>query len=336
MSKAAKPKPKAGKNKAAPGLAEEDPVKDLKKFIDAYNKLCDKMNLLACQSVVKKFKTEIQAFNDGEREGLPNFPVIIPEPLDYPSVRALMDSLHDYRWLHQLSFWKAKVGDDGLMVIAEFLQKDTRLKTLELLNNSIGVRGCGHLGKVLTQNDTLVNLILDHNDIGDEGVAVLGDGLKWNSTVSYLSMQYCNIGAAGGEAIAKYIIRSSSVKELYLKGNCIGPQGVVAIAQSIAKNMVLTKLDLSDNTFGIDIEALETLRDGIESNESLTWIDLHLNSMVPAGAAMLLEVLKAKPNILEFRIYERSSEQLFKDVIDTLNANAKAAKKKGGKKGKKK
>ena len=43
---------------------------------------------------------------------------------------------------------------------AEFLATDTRLKTLELLNNSIGVRGCTHLGKVLTQNDTLVNLIL--------------------------------------------------------------------------------------------------------------------------------------------------------------------------------
>jgi len=311
-------------------------VKDLKRFVDTYTKLCDKMGLQPCQSVIRKFKGEIQASLDGERPELPNFPIIVPEPLDYPSVRALMESLHEYKYLHQLSFWKAKVGDDGLMVIAEFLATDTRLKTLELLNNSIGVRGCTHLGKVLTQNDTLVNLILDHNDIGDEGVAVLGDGLKWNSTVSYLSLQYCNIGAPGGEAIAKYIIRSSSVKELYLKGNCIGPQGVIAIAQSIAKNMVLTKLDLSDNTFGIDIEALETLRDGIESNESLTWIDLHLNSMVPAGATMLLEVLKTKPNILEFRIYERSSEQLFKEVIDTLNLNVKAAKKKGGKKGKKK
>mmetsp|Transcript_40310 Transcript_40310/g.72021 ORF Transcript_40310/g.72021 Transcript_40310/m.72021 type:complete len:334 (-) Transcript_40310:1504-2505(-) len=330
MSK--KPPPKKA---PPPGLSEEDPVKDLKKFCDAYIKLCDKNNVQPCQSVVKKFKGEIQAYNDGERIDPPNFPIIVPEPMDFASVRMMTDCLHDYRWLHQLSFWKAKVGDDGLMVIAEFLQKDKRLKTLELLNNNIGVRGCNYLGKVLTQNDTLVNLILDHNDIGDEGVAMLGDGLKWNSTVAYLSMQYCNIGAAGGEAIAKYIIRSSSVQELYLKGNSIGTLGVIAISQALAKNTTLTKLDLSDNTFGIDIEAIEALRDGIESNESLTWLDLHLNSMVPTGAAMLLEVLKNKPTILEFRIYERTSEALFRDVIDTVNTNIKSSKKKGGKKGSK-
>lgn len=323
-----KPKPKAG---ATP--TDEDPARDLKKFLDLYTKLCDKGSVTPCQSVVRKVKGEFQAYNDGEREGLPNFPVIIADPIDFPGMRALMEALHEYKFLHQLSFWKAMVGDDGLMVISEFLQKDTRLKTLEILNGQIGVRGCGYLGKVLTQNDKLVNLILDYNDIGDEGIELLGDGLKWNSTVAYLSLQYCSIGALGGESIAKYVLRSSSVKELYLKGNCIGSVGVMAISQSIAKNMVLNKLDISDNAFGIDIEALEALRDGIESNESLTYIDLGLNSMVPAGSAMLLEILKSKPNILDFRLYERANEDVFKDMLDTINANVKGAKKKGGKKG---
>ena len=43
--------------------------------------------------------------------------IIVPEPMDYAAVRIMTDCLHEYRWLHQLSFWKAKVGDDGLMVI---------------------------------------------------------------------------------------------------------------------------------------------------------------------------------------------------------------------------
>ena len=65
---------------------------------------------------------------------------------------------------------------------------------------------------------------------------------------------------------------------------------------------------------------------------------IYLTTLTPMREAMWVQtpartpsptpskVLKTKPNILEFRIYERSSEQLFKEVIDTLNLNVKAAK----------
>eukprot|EP01012_Entosiphon_sulcatum_P049455 TRINITY_DN68078_c0_g1_i1.p1 TRINITY_DN68078_c0_g1~~TRINITY_DN68078_c0_g1_i1.p1 ORF type:complete len:352 (-),score=104.51 TRINITY_DN68078_c0_g1_i1:46-1101(-) len=327
---------KGAKGSGTPTPDEENPVRDLKRFIDGYTRHCEKHGVTPCAAVVRKFKQEIGIWNEADKaQVLPNFPVIVSEPLDYPSVQSLMDALADYRWLHQVSFWKAKIGDDGVMVIAEFLKRDQRLRTLELLNNSISAKGCTFLGRMLTQNDTLTNLMLDHNDLGDDGIAALGEGLKWNSSVAHLSLQYCGIGPSGGEAIAKTIIRSSSVRELFLKGNAIGPTGVIAVAHAVAKSMVLQKLDLSDNAFGIDLEAIEALRDGIESNDSLVWVDLHLNSMVPAGAAMLLEVLRAKPNITEFRIYERVGEQVFKDTVDTVSEHIKALKK-GKKKPKKK
>jgi len=322
--------PAKDKKGAAAAAPEDDPVKDLKRFLDAYNKLAAKNNVDVCSGIVRRFKD----WMGGENAGPPNFPVVINEPIDFGPLGCFLDALLDYRYLQQLSFWKSKIGDDGLMLIARFLEKDQRTRTLELMNCGIGFKGCTFLGRALAQNDTLVNLILDFNEIGDEGVFLLGEGMKWNSSISYLSLQYCGIGAAGGGAIGKFILGSSSVKELYLKGNALGPKGITSIAQSLAKNMVIAKLDLSDNSFGIDIESLEALRDGIESNESLTSVDLHLNSIIPAGGKLLIEVLKAKTNILEFRVYERTSEDVFKEVIDTLTANVKAAKKKktGGKK----
>jgi len=90
----------------------------------------------------------------------------------------------------------------------------------------------------------------------------------------------------------------------------------------------LEELDLADTSFGIDLEAIEALRDGIEGNESLTAVDLNFNSLVPAGVQLLLEMLKPKHKITKFVLFERISEVVFKEVIDTLQNNQKMMKKK--------
>ena len=129
------------------------------------------------------------------------------------------------------------------------------------------------------------------------------------------------------------IVRASSVQELFLKGNSLGAKGVKGISQALAKNMTLTHLDLSDNCFGIHLEAIEAIRDGLESNDSLTSVDLNLNSMVPAGTTMLLEVLRTKPKIEVFSIYERVQDDLYEQILAEAKSHADK-KKKGGKKGK--
>jgi Ran GTPase-activating protein (RanGAP) involved in mRNA processing and transport len=210
------------------------------------------------------------------------------------------------------------------------------VEILELPDNDITEKGALYLGRVLTHNETVKTLNLDFNPIGDEGAAALGDGLKWNSTLERLSLKYCNIGPIGGECVGKLIVRSSSVRELFLRGNQIGPHGVIHVSRALSKNAYLVKLDLADTGFGIDLEAIETLRDGIESNDSLETVDLSMNSMVPTGVQLLLEMLKAKPKLTQFDISERMSEAVFKDVLDTIANNVKLMKKKKKKGGAKK
>ena len=307
---------------------------DLKRVYDASTK--SKANLDPVAPFLKKVKNEIQLIKDGEQLDTPSFPLFLTEPLDYSACKALFGMLEQYPWLRQIQLYHCKVGDDGAMVIAEFLKmykppsdrNPFGIEMLELPECDIGPQGAQYLGRVLTQNETVKTLNLDFNRLGDEGAANLGDGLKWNSTLEKLSMKYCDIGAVGGECIAKFIVRSSSVQDLSLRGNQLGPAGVTQIARALGKNAYLVRLDLADTGFGIDLEAIEALRDGLESNDSLEAVDLNLNSMVPAGLQLLIEMLKAKPKLCEFNVYERISEVVFKDALDTVQNNIKVMKKK--------
>jgi hypothetical protein len=313
---------------------------DLKRLLDATSKL--KCPLEPVQPFLKKCKAELQLVKDLEQFDLPNFPLMVYEPMQYDTCRGFFSALQGYPWLRQLSLLHCGIGDDGVMVIGEFLKQYVPhpeknpfgIEVLELPENNIGPRGAGYLGKILTQNESLKVLNLDFNDLGDAGATLLGEGAKWNSTLEKLSLQYCAIGEAGAVDVAKYIVRSSSIKDLSLRGNPLKPKGVTAIARSLAKNAYLVKLDLADTSFGIDLETIEALRDGIEGNDSLEHVDLNMNSLVPAGVQLLLEMLKTKPKLQQFLVYERISDVVFRDVLDALAANVKAMKKKKKKGGK--
>lgn len=307
---------------------------DLKKLYETATKL--KCPLEPVNPFLKKVKAEIQAIKDGEQFDVPTFPLFLYDHMPFDTCRAFFNVLAGYPWLRHLSLLHCKIGDDGAMVIAEFLRSYAPhpernpfgIEVLELQENDIGPRGAGYLGRVLTQNETVKVLNLDFNPLGDDGAGLLGDGLKWNCTLETLSMQYCGFGPEGGDMIAKYIVRSSSVKELSLRGNALGPHGVTQIARSLAKNAYLVNLDLADTSFGIDLETIEALRDGLEGNDSLETVDLNFNSMVPAGVQLLLEMLKSKPKLTRFVVYERLSEVVFKDIMDTAALNLKNSKKK--------
>lgn len=317
---------------------------ELKRVLDGLAKSKAPMDAVA--PFVKRVKTELEAIKNGEQFEIPQIPLFVyplpnVEKMDFQVCRSLLTVLESYQWLRRIQLYHCAIGDDGAMLVAEFLkvykpsaaQNPFGIEILELPECGIGPRGAGYLGRVLTQNETVKVLNLDFNPLGDEGAANLGDGLKWNSTVEKLSLKYCNIGQLGGEAVGKFIVRSSSVKELYLRGNPLEAHGVTHIARSLAKNAYLVKLDLADTSFGIDLEAVEALRDGIESNDSLESVDLNLNSIVPAGVQLLLEMLRPKTKLTQFDIYERISDVVFRDVLDVVAQHQKEMKRKNKGKG---
>eukprot|EP01060_Flectonema_neradi_P020675 TRINITY_DN2819_c0_g2_i1.p1 TRINITY_DN2819_c0_g2~~TRINITY_DN2819_c0_g2_i1.p1 ORF type:complete len:400 (+),score=52.76 TRINITY_DN2819_c0_g2_i1:78-1202(+) len=360
---------KPGKNAIKDtNILANPPDKEIPRYKAKYENLCGRYGVPPVDKFIKKLNKEAHAWKPeanerkfeyrmGDKGGdfPPSFSLIFSESMSYLSTRAVTESFQywppNWKYMSMICIWRCwgredKVeptqcsGDDGAMLIHEFLKTDhpegANLQNLELIMNGITSKGCGYIGRSLTQNECLKYLNLSHNrDISDDGVIALGDGLKWNSTLEILKLEYCGIGWRGGEDIGRNIVRASSIKELHLKGNHLGAKGVQAISQALAKNMTLLHLDISDNCFGIHLDAIESLRDGIEANDTLTSVDLNLNSIVPAGVTMLLEVLRTKQKIEVFHIYERVESDIFEQIIQETKAHAEK-KKKGNKKGGKK
>lgn len=316
---------------------------DMKRLYAAYEKFTDKApegTVTSHMDPLKPFfhriKQEIALVKENEQLDIPRIPLFITVPIDFNAMKITFSILVHYPWLRQIQLYHSKIGDDGAMVIADYLHEykppaaknPFGIEVLELPQCDIGPKGALLLGRMLAQNETIKLLNLDFNPLGDEGAANLGEGLKWNSTLEKLTLKYCNIGALGGECAGKFIVRSSAVKDLSLRGNPLGPTGVAHVGEALAKNAYLLQLDLADTGFGVDLEAIEALRDGIESNDSLEAIDINLNSLVPAGMQLLLELVRAKPKITRFDVYERIGEQAFKDMLDAVAENVKLQKKK--------
>lgn len=310
---------------------------DMKRLLEAYNKLVAQgVNLEPVLPFFKRIRQEVQMVKDGEQLETPKINLFVTTPLDYHGTKGLFSILLSFPWLRHIQLYHCQIGNDGAAVVADYIklykpaaQKNPfGIETLEMPRCDIGPQGALYLGRVLAQNETIKVLNLDFNPLGDEGAANIGDGLKWNSTLHHLSLNYCDIGPIGGECVGKFIVRSSSVRELLLKGNALGPSGVTHIAHALAKNAYLTRLVLADTGFGVDLEAIEALRDGVESNDSLEAVDIDLNSLVPAGMGLLLDVVRSKPKLTQFTVYERISEQMYKDMLDAVANNVKLMKKK--------
>eukprot|EP01027_Heterolobosea_sp_BB2_P013381 GEZU01019299.1.p1 GENE.GEZU01019299.1~~GEZU01019299.1.p1 ORF type:complete len:137 (-),score=23.68 GEZU01019299.1:127-537(-) len=120
------------------------------------------------------------------------------------------------------------------------------------------------------------------------------------------------------------MLTSLLLRSLDLQGNAIGSKGVIAISEALRRNDRLESINLADNCFGHDMLALESLRAGLEENNTLKDVNLHLNSMLPEGVTMLLAVLKNKKNIQEFKIYERIDKEIFADLMDTVKSHKSA------------
>ena len=111
------------------------------------------------------------------------------------------------------------LSDDGVVVLAEFLQHKYGSRELNLNNSVTSDDGTVSLAKALHHNSTIHELRLVDNSIGDKGAVALADALHHNSTLQALDLRLNSIGNEGAIALAKALLENQSLQELYLGGN---------------------------------------------------------------------------------------------------------------------
>ncbi len=248
-------------------------------------------------------------------------------------MKGLIDTLNNYTDCDQLSFWRASFGDEGGVLLANWLRLNSSIKLLEMIDTKITLHTCKAFSNALQSNETLNTVTLDYNDLGDEGAQYLSIGLSWNPSIANLSLKYCNITENGGVVIGNEMIgKNQSLVSLNLQGNPIGPNGIIQIGQNLPKHPKLESLNLADTAFGSSKEAVIELATGIQQNELLAALNLNLNKLDEEAARKLLEVVQNKPNLKSLILFEEMSTSLFVEFMEAIKKN-KGAKKKGGKKG---
>ncbi|KAG5485583.1 hypothetical protein LSCM1_07672 [Leishmania martiniquensis] len=289
----------------------------------------------------RRLKAELMRVKDGDQTGVPQVPLFVHGDVSLDDLKTLcIVALRPYPFLRVIQLHHAALGDDGILILSEFLSHYNPLpdrnpfgiQRLELPGCAIGSRGCWYLGGYLRSNGTVTRLVLDFNPFGDAGVRELCTGLQWNGTLTSLSLQYCGITAVGAGDIASRIVKESNVAVLSLRGNAIGDKGVEEIAKAICVSSKLEDVDLADTAFTGEADAVLALCEAIEGGTGLRVVDVDMCTVTPGASECLLKALQASQHCMTLRVSERTDPAVYKQIVDISATRPHAGKKKSKKK----
>lgn len=270
------------------------------------------------------------------------------DELGAAGMKALADALKtvEYKHLQQVRMWEAWIEDEGLRALCSFLEGNTTVRALEIVNCRITPLGSEFLAKLFGPEirSSISELKLDHNVLGDQGAIILGSGLSMTTSLKSLSLAYCGINAVGAKGVFDILINSASkLTSLNLQGNYLRNEGVIKVMQALTINASLTTIDLSDNQFDEHESVLNAFADCFWSNKILKDINLAFNRINEPGATVLKDAMVAaneegvrrNTSLKKVTLPMSISKALVKEINTVCKKNKKGKKKKRGKKGKK-
>lgn len=187
-----------------------------------------------------------------------------------------------------------RLGDEGAIVLSEWIKVNASLQHLELRNNDFTCRGGKALAEALTVNVVLKHLDLHSNNLGAEGGKALAEAVKVNSTLQHLDLTFNNLGSEGGKALAEALKTNIGLQKLDLRYNYLGSEVGKFLADALKVNATLLHLDLRDNNLGA--EGGTALADALKVNASLQHLNIAFNglsygSSIPRSAGTLVVIV---------------------------------------------
>ena len=144
------------------------------------------------------------------------------------------------------------IGDEGCILVAQYLRENLGVHSLELRGNSITFEGLKSLASVLRSQSFVRNISLEWNNIGD-GIGILTDALIYNNSIQSLDLRNNRIGPDGAGHIARFIENSSSIIKIDLRWNELGVLGAKKLLISIPRSRSLKNIELSGNKIPEDL-----------------------------------------------------------------------------------
>ena len=171
----------------------------------------------------------------------------------------------------------------------------TKLTTLLLAHNDLGLKGAVVVAKATNKMSLLSRLDLSHNDLADEGCIEVLSSLQ-SAHLTDLDLSGNDFGAEGIEALAELISSGCALRRLVLNGNDLGSSsGASRLAKAIQSNPNLCSSMEELHLSGCNLrdDGLKSLTPALYHLKHLKHLDLTHNSIGGSG----LEYLSSNINV---------------------------------------
>lgn len=138
---------------------------------------------------------------------------------------------------------------NGIKLIIEALQTNTRLTSLSIVNNKISPNEAILLRNLLNNKlNNIQSLDLAENNIGNDGVNLLMEALKDDEcNLTYLNLKNNGLTDEGVKSISNALESNQKLERLILTGNTIGDDGAELISKALQTNKTISILELTNN-----------------------------------------------------------------------------------------
>jgi len=213
---------------------------------------------------------------------------------------------------------------EELIILAEALELNSTITTLNLWGSRIGIEGAKALAKALKKNSTLTTLNLGGNEMGKEGTQAIAAALPYSKLTS-LDLGRNSISpfgrrsdpnpSEGAKAIAK-ALEHSGLSSIYLGGNNLNDADAIIIAKALKKSKLI---EINFNNNWITGIGAKELAEAIEHSR-LKIINLGDNDIGNEGAKAFAEVLKTNPALIEL-VLSKVGQEGINALSDALERN---------------
>ena len=190
-----------------------------------------------------------------------------------------------------LSLKLCNINDDGAVNIAEVIQMNTTIQTLDMSSNRILDDGAIAISDGLKSNISLKQLIISKNEITSEGPKYIAEAIQVNTTLEQLDLSYNKISDNGTAAISDGLKSNSKLQRLNISHNSITNVGIKKIAEAIQVNSTLQDINISKNH--ISIKGLLLFMEAVKNNCTLQVVNITHNNVTRCGFTSIKQCIES-------------------------------------------
>ena len=199
-----------------------------------------------------------------------------------------------------ISLKLCNINDDGAVNIAEVIQMNTTIQTLDMSSNKISDDGAIAITDGLESNISLKQLIISKNDITSEGAKYIAEAIQVNTTLEKLDLSFNKLSDVGANFISNGLKANNSLQEINMSKNKITTEGAKRIAEALQLNMTLKQLDLSINKIFDD--GATAISNSLKHNITLQVLNISRNNITNKGITKITEVIQINSTLQNINI----------------------------------